>query len=74
MSARLMLLPSRDPEGSRVVTVPEDFEAHEAFRHLTGLIADVQEQDPDWSWEDLAEVLENHGFTPVECLVGPYLD
>ncbi len=74
MTTRLMLLHSQDPEKTRLVTVPEDFEEHEAFRHVTGLIAEVQEDNPEWDWEDLLEALEPHGFAPVEFMAGPSLD
>ena len=73
MPARLMILPSEVFEQIRVLSIPEDFEEHEVYRHITGLIATVQESNPDCSWEDVAEVLEDHGFAPVDCILGPEL-
>ena len=64
MQARLMILPSNDPVAIRLVRVPEELEQHEAFRHVTGLIASVEEQNPDYDWEDIAHLLEDHGFEP----------
>jgi len=71
---RLMILPSADPHGIRLVRIPEDYEAHEAFRHVTGLIAAVEEGDPDYEWEDVAAALTDQGFEPVEFVLGPALD
>ena len=47
MSDTLMILPASDTTGIRLVRVPDDFESHEAFRHVTGLIAAAEEQQPD---------------------------
>jgi hypothetical protein len=74
MQTRLMILPARDSSAIRLVRVPEEFEAHEAYRHVTGLIASVEEQNPDYGWEDIAPALEDHGFEPVEFILGPALD
>ena len=71
MSAPLMLLPSHDFAKIRLVRVPEDIEEHEAFRHATGLIAALEEQRPNCSVEQIIEVLEDHGFEPVDFLLGP---
>jgi len=68
-----LLLPSHDFEKIRLVRIPEDFERHEAFRHATGLIAEVEE-DPDSTWEDILDILEDHGFSPVEFVLGPELE
>jgi len=70
----LMILPAQDHTDIRLVRVPEDFERHEAFRHVTGLIAQVESENPDYGWDDIAEVLEGHGFELVEFLLGPELD
>ena len=73
MPSRLMILPSKIFEQIRVVSVPDDFEEHEVYRHITGIIATVQEENPDCRWEDVAEVLEDYGFSPVDCILGPEL-
>ena len=44
MSDTLMILPASDATGIRLVRVPDDFGSHEVFRHVTGLIATVEEQ------------------------------
>ena len=69
MHARLMILPASDSTAIRLVR-----EQHEAFRHVTGLIASVEEQKPDYDWEDIAPTLEDHGFEPVDFILGPALD
>lgn len=70
---RIMVLPSRHPEQLRVVSIPEDIEAHDAYRHATGIIAAVQEENSDCTWEDLQEALEAHNFRVLEHVLGPEL-
>jgi hypothetical protein len=70
----LMILSARDPENIRLVRVPADYEPHEAYRHVTGLIAAVEEDDPDCEWADIEAVLEDNGFSSVHFILGPALD
>ena len=74
MSTTLMILPATEFTAVRLVRVPDEFEQHEAFRHVTGLIARVEEENPDYTWDDIAAILEDHGFEPVEFILGPALD
>lgn len=74
MSDALMILPSRDCTDIRLVRIPDEFEKREVFRHVTGLIASVEEDNPDYSWEEIAAVLEDHGFESVDFILGPALD
>lgn len=74
MSDMFMILPAREPGEIRLVRMPSDLEAHEAFRHVTGLIARVEETNPDYHWGDIAAVLEDHGFETVDFVLGPELD
>jgi len=71
---KLMVLPAKDPRAIRLVQIPDDFEEHEVFRHVTGLIAEVEESDPDYTWDDIAVVLEDHGFEIIDFVLGPELD
>jgi hypothetical protein len=73
MSNTLMILPASDTRGIRLVRVPDDFESHEAFRHVTGLIATIEEQNPGADQDDILAVLEDHGFETVEFILGPTL-
>jgi len=73
MSKPLMILPSSDSNSIRLVRLPDDFESHEAFRHVTGIIAAIEEQQPDCTTEDILASLEDHGFEPVEFILGPAL-
>ena len=73
MSNTLMILPARDANAIRLVRLPDDFESHEAFRHVTGLIASIEEQDPNCDLADIMATLEDHGFETVEFLLGPTL-
>lgn len=54
--------------------VPGDYEAHEAFRHVTGLIAAIEEDNPDYDWGDIEASLADHGFEVVDFILGPVLD
>ena len=74
MSETLMILPAANAADIRLVRVPDDIEAHEAFRHATGLIARVEEDNPDYDWDDIAAMLEDHGFEAIEFVLGPELD
>lgn len=71
---QLMVLPAKDVNSIRVIQIPEDFEAHEAYRHVVGLIAQVEENNPEYSWDDIVAELEDHQFFPVDFILGPYLD
>lgn len=68
-----MVLPANDFSKIRVVKVPDDISERDALRHATALIASVQEDDPDSSWEDILLVLEDHGFLAVDFSLGPEL-
>ena len=73
MSTSLMILPAGDNNSIRLVRLPEDFEEHEAYRHVTALIATIEEQQPDCSSDDILASLEDHGFDPVDFILGPAL-
>ena len=73
MNPSLMILPASDSTSIRQVRLPDDFESHEAYRHVTGLIASIEEQQPDCSTDDIIATLEDHGFQPVEFVLGPTL-
>lgn len=74
MSERLMVLPAKHFEHIHVLRMPDDMEEHEVFRHVTGVIASVQELETDCKWEDVAEALEEHGFEEVTFILGPELE
>lgn len=74
MKERLMILPASDVSGIRLLRIPADFEEQEVYRHVTGLIADVEEADPACAWDDIRAVLEDHGFDVVPFVLGPSLD
>lgn len=70
----LMVLPAADKAKIRLVRIPPDYPTKEAYRHVTGLIAQVEEQKPDFDWEDILVSLEDQGFEPVDFQLGPSLD
>ena len=74
MPDTLMILPASDPHEMRLVQVPSDYEAHEACRHVTGLIAAIEEDNPDYDWGDIEASLADHGFEVVDFILGPVLD
>ncbi len=73
MSHNLMVLHSKNENKIRLVKIPEDFEKHEVYRFATGVIASVEESIPDYDWDDILEVLEEHGFEEVDFILGPEL-
>ena len=73
MRVRLMVLPSREATAIRVVSIPADVEAQEAFRHVTGVISEVEEVHPDYRWEDIEDALDAHGYQTQEFVLGPTL-
>lgn len=74
MNETFMILSAREAENIRLVRVPADFEPHEAYRHVTALIAAVEEDDPDCAWADIEAVLDDNGFSSVDFILGPALD
>ena len=68
-----MILPALRQEDIRLVQIPEDIEEHEAYRYVTGLIAKAEE-NPDYDWDDIQDLLEERGFETVEFVLGPSLD
>ena len=81
-SDNLMILPSTDKTRIRLVRIPPDYRDQEVYRHVTGLIARVEEQSPDFDWEEILAVLIENALTyapdsPVEVRVtrvGPWID
>jgi hypothetical protein len=73
MSQNLMILPARDASHIRLIRIPDDFEEHEVYRYVTGLIAQAEENS-DYSWQDILDLLEERGFEAVEFILGPSLD
>ena len=73
MNNNLMVLPAKDPKNIRLLQVPGDFEEHEAYRYVTGLIAKAEEES-DYTWDDILDLLEQKGFEAVEFILGPVLD
>jgi len=74
MAERLMVLPSKDVSRIRLVTVPEDMSAHEAYRYVTGLVAEVERTGEDQWVENVLDLLEDHGFEGIDFTLGPPLD
>ena len=68
-----MILPAKDYKDIRLLHVPDDFEEHEAYRYVTGLIAKAEESS-DYDWDDILDLLEQKGFEEVEFILGPVLD
>lgn len=73
MNNNLMILPASEAKNIRLIQIPEDFEEHEAYRYVTGLIAKAEE-DSDYDWDDILDLLEERGFEAVEFVLGPSVD
>lgn len=58
---------------NRLVRIPDEFEQHKACLHVTGLIVQIEEDTPDYIWDDVAAILEEHRFEPVEFVLGSAL-
>ena len=69
-----MILPAKDTSAIRLIRVPADYEEHELFRHVTGIIASIEENNPEYTCEDIKNELEDHGYEPVSVILGPELD
>ena len=74
MSKRYMLLPAKHSYDYKLVSIPDDFQDRDAHRHVTALIATIQEEDDDYTWDDIEPVLEEHGFVTLDYELGPDLD
>ena len=57
MKDKLMILPANEPEDIRLISIPGDFEDHEIYRYVTGIIAKAEE-NPDYDWEEILDLLE----------------
>jgi hypothetical protein len=68
-----MVLPASEAANIRLIQIPDDFEQHEAYRYVTGLIAKAEENS-DYTWDDILDLLEERGFESVEFVLGPSLD
>lgn len=73
MPTRLMILPSKDFNNILLVRMPDDFTEQEAYRHLTGVIAALEERVPLRDRGEVIEVLEERGFEIVPHHLGPEL-
>ncbi|MEJ2609003.1 MAG: hypothetical protein P8179_02705 [Candidatus Thiodiazotropha sp.] len=74
MNETLMVLPSSRAEEIRLVKVPNDLNHNEAYRFATGIIAQAEENNANYHWDDIAEALEARGFETIEAMIGPALD
>ena len=74
MVDNLMVLPASDFSKIKVVKVPDDISDRDALRHTTALIASVQEDNPDSTWEDVLPLLEDNGYLAVDFYLGPEME
>ncbi|MEI6413622.1 MAG: hypothetical protein WCP34_05080, partial [Pseudomonadota bacterium] len=72
MTTRYMLLPSQNPDRARLLELPPDLEPLEAYRYVTGVIAQIEEtQGPVPEPDEVCEALEELGFRPLPLVWGP---
>jgi hypothetical protein len=74
MTRSIMVLPSKDSARIRLVTVPQDLGAQEAYRMVTGLVAEVEVAVGEDGLAEVMEALEGRGFEPLDFVLGPALD
>ena len=74
MDNRYVILPAHKYSSIRLVKIPKDFEQPEPHRHITGLLAQVEEENPDYDWNDIAAMLEDHDIEIIDFALGPALD
>ncbi len=74
MCETFMILPAAQTRHLRLLRVPPDYERQEAYRHVTAVMAEVQERNGYWDWEDLSQALEARGFIPLDFILGPAID
>ncbi|VAX14012.1 hypothetical protein MNBD_GAMMA24-1475 [hydrothermal vent metagenome] len=73
MKSKLMILPAIEANAIQLLRVPDDFEEQEVYRYVTGVIARVEEDNPDYGWDDIAIELEAYGFEIMDYILGPSL-
>lgn len=73
MKPRYMILPSDDFNAIHLIQIPNDLQGQAAYRSVTSIIAQVEEDNPEYEWSDLEAALESHGFAMVEFQLGPML-
>ncbi len=73
MKSKLMILPATEANAIQLLRVPDDFEEQEVYRYVTGVIAGVEEDNPDYDWDDIAVELEACGFEILDFILGPSL-
>lgn len=74
MNKNLMILPATNFDAIKLLRIPEDWEEHEAYRYVTGVIASIEEDNPDYTWDDIEYAFEEKGFESMEFILGPVVD
>jgi len=69
-----MILPSNNSNDIHLLRIPNDYAGHEAFRHVTGLIAEVEALNPKCEWDEILSHLEAQGYEEMKFILGPSLD
>jgi len=67
----LMIFPAKNNTDIKLVKYPNDYDSREVYRYVTGLIAEVEEENTSCSWEDVSAHLEAHGFEIIDFVLGP---
>jgi len=68
-----MILPAKNNKDIRLLRIPDDFEEHEVYRYVTGLISRAEEKS-GYNWDDILDILEEKGFESVDFILGPSID
>ena len=74
MTDKLILLPGKDAQGSRILRMPEDMDSREVFRNITATVASLEQQGGGVTAQDIDDALEDAGFELVDYIVGPEIE
>ena len=69
MNRTLMLLPAGKKDDIRLLQIPDDYEDHEPYRQVTGLIAAVEEEKPEYECEDNESMHDDKVFVTLDLIL-----
>jgi len=69
--SKYMIFPGQENSDIKLVRCPDDFDRREIYRRVTGLIAELEQDGAKPGWDEIAQLLEDHGFTVLDYVLGP---
>jgi len=74
MQDKFILLPAQRSEDARLLRIPSDVLERDAFRLVTALAAELEEDSGKDKMRELLERLTEKGFTEAHLVVGPQIN